>query len=206
MQPWTWEDAVRFGKTILAVVGAAALLAALVGVASAGRLSASANTVNSTWARISFRGGLGTVECEVIVNGTFHSRTITKTPLLLTGLITAANINRCARGGATVLRETLPWHVRYSSFTGTLPAIASIQARVVGLSFRAAEPVFGVECLVRATAETPGLISFNLERGVTVSATAGGTIRCGGAITAMLEGNTTSIAEAGGARVTVTLI
>jgi hypothetical protein len=56
--------------------------------------------------------------------------------------------------------------------------------------------------------ETPDIITVNRETGTgtTVSAAVGGAIRCGGAITGTLEGITTSIAEAGGARVTVTLI
>src|SRR5437868_527291 len=125
----------RLGKVILVVGAASVLLAACVGVASAGRLSASATTVNATWVRLIFSGGIGNAECEVIINGIFHQRTITKIRLSLTGMITAANITRCPRGAATVLRETLPWHVRYDSFQGTLPNISLIRALVVGLAF-----------------------------------------------------------------------
>src|SRR5437868_10344165 len=101
MQPWTRADAVKIGKTMLSVVGATVLLAVLVGAASAGRLSTSEVALRATWTRLVYSGGIGTAECEVIVNGSFHERTITKTRGTLSGLITAANITRCPRGGAT---------------------------------------------------------------------------------------------------------
>ena len=196
----------RLGRAILVVGAASVLLAACVGVASAGRLSTSANTVNAVWTRLIFSGGIGNVECEVIVNGTFHERTISKIRGSLTGLITAANISRCARGGGSVLRETLPWHVRYDSFQGTLPNISLIRALVVGLAFRIREPTFGIECLSRATAEEPGAITFNLDGSRQVAtANASGTIRCT-SFNGTLSGTSSTIGEAAGARVTVTLI
>ncbi|HEV7774718.1 MAG TPA: hypothetical protein VGO48_15665 [Conexibacter sp.] len=197
----------KLSKLLLALVGATVLLGALVSSASAGRLSHSANTLNATYARMDFRGGLGTLECEVILNNTLHTRTITKTRLLLMGYITAANVNRCARGSATLLRETLPWHVRYDSFAGTLPNITSIVTRVIGFSFRFTEPVFRISCLLRTTPEQPLIQSYNLTGGTITSATVGGSIPCNpGAITFSFSGSTTAVAEAGGARVTVTLI
>jgi len=66
-------------KLLLAVVGATVLLGALVTSASAGRLSISSKNARVTWARINFAGGFGTVECEVVLEGTYHSFTITKT-------------------------------------------------------------------------------------------------------------------------------
>jgi len=193
---------VKLGKTILVVVGASVLLAALVGAASAGRLSTTSLAVSATWRSLNYRGGLGTVECEVIVNGSFHERTIAKTNGALSGFITAANITRCPRGGATVLRETLPWHVQYSSFAGTLPSIGSIQARLIGLSFRISEPVFGVGCLSRSTTGEPAFVTFNRNTatGVVSSATASGSIRCG-EVNGVVEGTTSSLTA-----FTVTLI
>ncbi|HEV7774751.1 MAG TPA: hypothetical protein VGO48_15830 [Conexibacter sp.] len=198
----------RLGKMMLTVVGAIVLLAALVGSASAGRLSTSSQRVAAAWTRFNFRGGLGTVECEIIVNGSFHERTLSKTTGTLSGFISSANINRCSRGAVTVLAETLPWHVQYESFTGALPTITNIRAKIIGLAFRVQEPVFAIECLSRATAEAPGFLTFNRETatGATISGSAGGSIRCGGAITGTLEGTTSSLTNGSGARVTVTLI
>jgi hypothetical protein len=135
----------KLSKLLLAVVGATVLLGALVSSASAGRLSNSSTTLRATWARMDFTGGFGTVECEVTLEGSLHSRTIAKVARALIGNITAASVSSpCRRGGATILRETLPWHVTYNSFAGTLPNITNILTDVVGASFRIREPTFGV--------------------------------------------------------------
>jgi hypothetical protein len=197
---------VRLGKAIVAVGGAAVLLVALVGTASAGRLSTSSLSVKATWARLSYSGGFGTLECEVVVEGSFHARTIAKVAGALSGFITSASITRCARGGATVLRETLPWHVQYASFAGTLPNITSIGARVIGLAFRIREPTFGITCLSRSTTEAPGTITFSREAGgATTTAVAGGTIPCE-SFSGTLGGTSSSLDNGSGTRVTVTLI
>ena len=182
------------------------LLGAFASAGSAGRLSLSANTVNAVWARLIFSGGIGDVECEVILTKTLHARTMDKVRLRLMGYVTAANVTRCARGGVTVLRETAPWHVRYHSFGGTLPNISGIRTLVVGLPFRIREPTFGIECLARSTPEEPMVLQYNLDAGRQITtATVGGTVRCGG-FTETFSGTSSTISEAGGARVTVTLI
>ena len=196
----------KLSKLLIAGVGATALLAASVSSASAGRLSFSATSASATWTTMTFSGGIGTVQCEVILNGTLHSRTMNKIRLSLMGYITAGNVTRCARGGATILRETLPWHVRYESFGGTLPNISGVRTLVVGLPFRIREPTFGIECLARSTPEEPMVLQYNLDAGRQITtATVGGTVRCGG-FTETFSGTSSTISEAGGARVTVTLI
>lgn len=173
----------RLIRNLCTLVGAGALLAVLVGVASAGRLSTSNQSLTAGFTRINFAGGFGTVECEASVEGSFHGRTIAKTVGSLTGVITAANVARCSRGGATVLRETLPWHIQYEGFAGALPNITSVRAHIIGVAFRIREPTFGVTCLGASTAEQPAMITFNREAGGTVtSATIGGrdTTTCGG--------------------------
>jgi hypothetical protein len=189
---------------MLASAGATVLLAAVVGTSSAGRLEASSRSVRASWTRFDFSGGFGTIECEVVVNGAFHERTIAKIAGALTGYVTAANITRCARGGATVLRETLPWHVRFSGFSGTLPNITGTSARVVGLAFSVREP-FGVTCLARVTAEAPATITFSLSSGTVTTASAGGEVLCGGSAAA-LRATTSNVDNGTGSRLTVTLI
>ncbi|HEV7774720.1 MAG TPA: hypothetical protein VGO48_15675 [Conexibacter sp.] len=197
----------KLNRLLFAAVGAAVLLGALVSSASAGRLSHSSLTLDATYARMDIRGGLGTVECEVITNETLHTRAITKTRLLLMGYITAANVNRCARGGATFLRETLPWHVRYDSFTGTLPNITGLAKRVIGVSERITEPVFRISCLFRTTPETPFIQTTNLTGGTITTLVVGGSIACNpGSILVSMSGSTNNVVDAGGARVTITLI
>jgi hypothetical protein len=48
-------------------------------------------------------------------------------------------------GAANFLPESLPWHVTYSSFSGRLPAIASIRTLFEGVKFRTI--IASIECL-----------------------------------------------------------
>jgi hypothetical protein len=192
----------KIGKRLLAAVGAAVILGAVVSSATAGRLSTSGNSLNASWTSLRLSGGIiGSVDCEVILNSTLHSRTLTKTRGLLIGYVTAGNVTRCARGGKTILRETLPWHIQYDSFAGALPTISSIRFNVINFAFRIREPTFGIECLVRSVASEPVTFTPNISGGVIQSMTVGGSIRCGMLGTADLSGTSSSIT-----RITVTLI
>jgi hypothetical protein len=193
---------------MLAVVGATVLLAGLVGSASAGRLSTSSQRLRATWARLNFSGGFGTLECEVVVEGSFHERTISKTTGTLSGFITAANITRCASGAGTVLRETLPWHVRYASFTGTLPNISTIAARIIGAGFSLRDPGTGATCLVRAATSVFVVTFLREASGATSSVSASGVAVCRGILEfeGELTGTTTNVDDRAGNRITVTLI
>lgn len=190
----------KLSKLLLAALGATVLFST---VASATTLSISSQAVNIVWTRLNFRGGLGTVECEVMLNSTYHSRVISKTPGSLLGYVTAANVNRCSRGGATVLRETLPWHFKYDSFTGTLPEIATMKTRFED-PIRITEPVFGISCLIKASPREPMFLTYERSPAThaLTSVTVGGTIRCGGSTTMTLEGTTILLT----ANTTLTLI
>jgi hypothetical protein len=194
----------RLGRMMLAVVGAALLLATVVSAASARNLSTSSQAMRTSFARFDFSGGFGTLECEVVIEGSFHSRTTTKTVGTLVGYVTAGNITRCARGGGTIDRETLPWHVRYAGFGGTLPNIVTIFANTSGLSFRVREPTFGITCQVTGATSTVSLVR-TTATGATASATVSGTAPCSG-IDGTLSSSTTSVDNRAGARITVTLI
>jgi len=188
----------------LAVVGATVLLASLVGVASARSLSSSSQGLRASYASLEFAGGFGTVRCEVVVEGSFHGRTTQKSVGTLVGYITAGNVTRCASGGVTVDRATLPWHVRYAGFSGTLPNISAISATESGLSFRAREPTFGVTCQVTNASAS---VTFTRETatGATTNVSVSGTAPCSG-INGTLTGTTTNVDNGAGARITVTLI
>jgi len=169
---------VKFAKTLISLAGATVLLGALIASASARNLSSSSQTLRATFSRIDFTGGFGTVECAVTVEGSFHSRTIQKNLGHLAGLITRAIVGTCPRGSATVLQESLPWHVRYNSFEGTLPNIRQINATISGLAFRMREPTFGLTCLAVSEEEEPATLTFNRDvvtRALT-TALAGGTV------------------------------
>jgi len=195
-------------------------LGVVVSAASAGRLSSSSTTIRATWARYDYTGGFGTVECEVTLEGSMHARTMTKTAGALSGFITAASVSSpCRRGSSTILSETLPWHVTYKGFSGTLPNITSVVTDITGGGFRIREPTFGIGCLTRTTAERPSTGTFNLGAGgIVTSITVSGTIPCGeftGRLSGTTEGDRArdrerarelGVTSAGGARLTITLI
>jgi hypothetical protein len=149
-------------RMLLALVGAAILLGALVSAASAGRLEISNQALRGTFRSIEFIGEFGTARCQVTMEGSFHSRTTVKTIGSLVGYLTRAILGPCASGAATILTETLPWHIRYSGFEGVLPEIRSIIAHIIGGAWRVREPGM-ITCLARSTAARPSVISFHRE-------------------------------------------
>ena len=178
-------------KMLLAVLGATALLGALVGTASAGRFSVSEQRVTSTYSRVSFSGGFGTTVCDVTLEGSLHSRTINKVRVLI-GYITGGNTGNCIAGTSTILRERLPFHIQYASFVGTLPDITSIVTNVIGAAFRIREPG-GFECLVTSSSTNPTTGTYNLEAGGRISTIRiGGSVPCG-IFTGTLNGTSNSI-------------
>jgi hypothetical protein len=125
----------RQQKLALAACTAALLLAASVGVASARRIEQSAQLFAAVWTELKFipvEFGV-TVGCNATMTGSFHSRTLSKVAEQLIGYVTriviAAN---CVGGSATPLEETYPWHIRFASFSGTLPNITNIKVRIAG--------------------------------------------------------------------------
>jgi hypothetical protein len=189
-------------KPLLASLGATLLLGMLVGSTSARTLSMSSQTFSVSFSRLNFTGGFGTVECSVALGGSWHSRTLGKSVGSLVGYITSGNVSFCARGGGTILRETLPWHVRYSSFAGTLPNIVGIAFKT-DTRFRIREPAFGLTCLFASTPEQQAGLTFSLVGGVIARADRSGTVSssdCLG-LQATLSGSETNVS-----RITVTLI
>jgi hypothetical protein len=195
----------RLTRTLTSTLVAITVLAALTSIASAARISSSSQTLRGTFARMNFAGGFGTTECAVTLEGSLHSRSIAKVAGSLIGFITRIVLGACARGSATILAASLPWHARYASFSGTLPNITSINDTITGSQFQIREPVFGVTCLASG-----GTITGALTReagGVITSATAGGRSPTNCGIEGTISGTSSSLTVLGAAtRVTTTLI
>jgi hypothetical protein len=117
------------------------------------------------------------ISCPFTLEGSFHSRTISKTSALI-GYVTRAIVAEasCRNGKGRFLTETLPWHVRYEAFSGALPNITAIRGQVIGLSVRYEfERLFGLLCLyvtevghpakfiLNRTVETGVISSFRLD-------------------------------------------
>ncbi|MFL5816854.1 MAG: hypothetical protein ACJ76L_04555 [Conexibacter sp.] len=193
----------RLCKLLLAVVSATIIIAgALAGSVSARNFSFSSLTDRATWNRLNFIGGFGTVECEVVLRGSFHTRTLTKTVGTLIGLITEGVVTRCARGGATVNRGSLPWHRRYRGFTGTLPNITSVAETIAGAEFDVREPTFGAVCIITNATSTG---TFTVSSGTVIERTLSSIDTCED-FSVIISGSTTNVESGTGPRLTITLI
>lgn len=135
-------------KRLAACLVAVAVLFVMAGVASAGHISVSSRTFRGTWTALEFISSLGTVRCPVTLEGSLHSSTIAKVAETLIGQVYRASLAeaRCSGGRATVRTETLPWHVRYLGFEGTLPKITALGIDSVGESY-AIETGRGDRCI-----------------------------------------------------------
>ena len=153
----------KHAKLLLAGAMATLALTVTVSTASASHLSMTSRTIRSVWRVVEFTASPGiTVRCPLTVEGSFHSATFHKVRRALIGFMTRANFGSgasCTGGGMTVLTETLPWHVTYERFEGTLPNITHVGAEVIGAGVRIEERTLGA-CLARSTAA--GWIEFLL--------------------------------------------
>jgi hypothetical protein len=195
----------------LLALATASLLALAVGAASAGRLSSSSQTWRATFSLLSIESAFGQTACPVTLEGSLHSRTTGKTTNALVGYVTRAALERCLFGAATILTETLPWHLQYISFGGSLPIIREIRYSIVNMSLRVREPS-GITCLARSTAAEPVSLWFTRETstGVLTGSTLQGIVGTGseclglsGSVSAI--GGTATVAGAA-TRITVFLI
>lgn len=151
-------------KLALAVASAAAMLLASASSASANRLSLSSQTWRAVFPELTFSSELPEMKCRVTLEGNFHSATLAKSAGSLIGYVTRPTVEACQLGGMTVLASTLPWHVQYQSFSGTLPSIGSIHVNIIG-GFLIAEALLRVSCLVRTSTTEPATGTFNRESG-----------------------------------------
>jgi len=149
-----------------AALTATLALALAVAAASANRLSYSTQGFRITWSQLTFSesGGGLPIRCPVTLEGSFHSRTIAKLRGALVAHISRAAIGVCQEGNATILSATLPWHVTYQSFTGTLPSLTGVRHLLIGAAFQI-EPGLGIVCLARTMAESPAAGDANREAG-----------------------------------------
>ncbi|HXE46558.1 MAG TPA: hypothetical protein VN635_15350 [Conexibacter sp.] len=100
--------------------------------------------------------GRAPVECRVTLLGRSVETTIKKETTIRQGTINHGELESCTGGIATLRTETMPWEIRYRSFTGTLPRIRSATAGVIRATFGIRE-TGGLECEVATTAEKPGI-------------------------------------------------
>jgi hypothetical protein len=133
----------------------AALAFALAVDASANRISITNKNFRAVWAPFSIINSVGTVRCNLTVEGSFHSATINKTAGALVGFVSRATIvqRNCTGGTIEVRQERLPWHRDYRGFVGTLPNVTGLVFRAVGATLAIAE--MGTSCTLQTTTTTP---------------------------------------------------
>jgi len=141
-------------KLLLTSVGATLLFGGLVASASARNFEVSNQRLRAIFRRVEFHLPGATTTCELTLEGSLHSRNMAKVAGSLIGYITRADLGPCAAGSATIQQGTLPWHVRYSGFSGTLPEISSIITHVIFVGFRVRETE-GIACLALSSVAEP---------------------------------------------------
>jgi len=181
-------------KLGLAALIATVALGTMVSTASAGRLSISNQNIRVTWSALEFESGGGiTIRCSVTVEGSFHYRVSAKIAGSLSGYITRAIVRRPCTGGTAwdyngtevnevlggTFANSLPWHMTYQGFGGTLPAITSLIDVLSGARHRIRDPFFGLLCdyTTGANGNATGTASRDTTTGTVDRMVAGGRIR-----------------------------
>ena len=155
---------------VLAGFAVALAFGAFVSASSAHRLAVNGQQWRATWNKLAFVG-FTRFECHVTIEGSFHSRTISKVLEALVGYVSRVTVDstNCTGGSARALTETLPWHMRYGGFEGTLPIITGISLRIVGLAYLfQVAGIAPAKCLYTSSAASPfkGIVSRNTGTGV----------------------------------------
>ena len=120
-------------KLAIATLAATTLLAALTTTSPAREFETSEQRIRVVFRPLRLLSSSGdTVSCTVTLEGSFHYRTIRKVERSLIGYITKAiiatpNCVSSPEAGIRIaaLTETLPWHLTYVDFSGTLPNVTA---------------------------------------------------------------------------------
>jgi len=143
-------------RLVLAVIASFVMLAAVVSTASANRVALSNSNIRAQFRQLIFSGSAGELatRCDVTIEGSFHSRTIAKVVNALIGFITRGTVNEPSCAGiatARINQESLPWHIRYRGFTGTLPLFTTVQLEMTRPKFTLTDKTFGLTCIYEGT-------------------------------------------------------
>lgn len=157
-------------RALLAGALAAAALALAVDSSSANRFSVNETRWRHVWNPLTFKTATSTIECPITIEGSFHSSVSQKTAGALTGYVSGVSISNplCTGGHLTLLQATLPWHVTYVGFSGTLPNITAVTTDLLNAGFQL-QPLGSLACLARMTPEHPGRSIIALRVGTATS-------------------------------------
>lgn len=154
-------------RIFLAALSAAVVLGAAIITASAGNFRFSNQNFRIVWTPLEFTlEAIATpVRCNVTLEGSFHSASITKSFRAAIGWISRAALNVCSGGTATLEQGSLPWRIQYTGFTGTLPNITGVDIEVLGLGVSIDPEGSPPKCSTQTTTEHPAWLIFNVSGG-----------------------------------------
>src|SRR5215208_1541677 len=146
-----------YTKLLVGTLAATGLFASLATGASARVISLSNRNIRSVYAPLQFASESQTISCNLTMEGTFHSSTISKVVGSLIGYITRATVdtpncidNSGGTARALIPQATLPWHIKYVAFIGTLPSVR-IRDQLINTALRVLGLPFGLLCEYRAS-------------------------------------------------------
>jgi len=149
-------------KVILTIFAAALALTLSASVAGARTgIAVTPTATTLTLVNVTLDAGFDVAECNVTMRATLHARTIKSVGSLAgfadiavsTGACTEGNAG-ILRGGARVTGPQGPYHVTYTSFSGTLPNISSVRLTVQDVTFWIGTT--GTECLTNGAVDIHG--------------------------------------------------
>jgi hypothetical protein len=153
-------------RLVLAVTAIIVFLGVVASTAGAKRFETSERGFLVRFGTLAFNTAGNRVSCPVTLEGSFHSRTLSKVSGQLIGYITQAQVPSteppCVEGTLTALTTTLPWHIQYNSFAGRLPTITRIRITLVGARLQL-HPRNSVTCLFGSTQANPFAFDVNVE-------------------------------------------
>jgi hypothetical protein len=152
----------RRTKIIVGGLTVALALAAAVNTATARRIEVSEQRFLILFSALTLEAGGNQFVCPLTMEGSFHSRTISKVSGQLVGYVTEAifqhpcrtnelwALNGIERIQGATAPNTLPWHILYINFRGVLPNITEIELKFIAHGFRT--EIAGILCLYRIPA------------------------------------------------------
>ncbi len=159
-------------RIMLAVTVTAVALLTVANAASARRIAVDDLDYDRIWTPMRFVAAGTTTTCNVTILGHFHSATFAKVIGSLIGLLDHAAVGSCTEGAsATLLSESIPWHIRYRSFCGTLPFLTCIVVDYIGFSVRVDPAGASPACLLRSESAQPLPVIIGVSGGRATGAT-----------------------------------
>jgi hypothetical protein len=159
-------------------------LAVFADAASATRFAFSSATFRDVYHEMTFgeESRFMTVICPVTLEGSLHSRTLSKVSGSLVGYVSTARVAEasCRGGRARFDSESLPWEIAYESFTGFLPEIERVRYVYFGLKTeREARTIIGstITCIYRSSIIEPVIWTVVTVNGVITKTDVSGRIR-----------------------------